>query len=226
MASELDYMEYSSDANAQAAYVTDSTGSGTVDAESTADGDYYYLGGRASGTEFRIAQSFQLTNGNIITKVGAKYAFSNGSPTGSWTVRIETDDSGVPSGTLVDVNASVVVSPPATDTWFEGTFSTSFSVSLSTTYWMVILCDDQTDNVNWTFHSSTNNVYSDGTIAYSMDGGSTWNTNAKDLCFKITIETYPLNSFSESTIKTQGSYSLKAVADATDSLNDTLTKTF
>jgi hypothetical protein len=35
-----------------------------------------------------------------------------------------------------------------------------------------------------------------------------------------------VNSYSESTIKTQGSYALKAVAAQTDSLNKTLTKTF
>jgi hypothetical protein len=37
---------------------------------------------------------------------------------------------------------------------------------------------------------------------------------------------YVLQSYSESTIKTQGSYALKAVAAITDSLNKTITKTF
>jgi len=35
-----------------------------------------------------------------------------------------------------------------------------------------------------------------------------------------------LQSYSESTIKSQGSYSLKGVAAITDSLNKTLTRTF
>jgi len=39
-------------------------------------------------------------------------------------------------------------------------------------------------------------------------------------------DTANLQSYSEDTIKTQGSYSLKGIAAITDSLNDTLTKTF
>ena len=42
----------------------------------------------------------------------------------------------------------------------------------------------------------------------------------------VTNDATNLQSYSESTIKTQGSYSLKGVAAITDSLNKTLTRTF
>ena len=41
----------------------------------------------------------------------------------------------------------------------------------------------------------------------------------------VASDSTPLQSYSESTIKTQGSYALKAIAAQTDSLNDTLTRT-
>ena len=55
------------------------------------------------------------------------------------------------------------------------------------------------------------------------NGIARWTAN-----FTPPIQPYPekLNSYSEATIKTQGSYALKAVAAITDSLNKTLTKTF
>jgi hypothetical protein len=46
-----------------------------------------------------------------------------------------------------------------------------------------------------------------------------------DVYFKVYQSAPVLQSFSESTIKTQGSYALKAVAAITDSLNKTLTRT-
>ena len=42
----------------------------------------------------------------------------------------------------------------------------------------------------------------------------------------VTNDATNLQSYSESTIKSQGSYSLKGVAAITDSLNKTLTRTF
>jgi len=94
-------------------------------------------------------------------------------------------------------------------------------LSGATTYWLVIQCDNQTTGNLWRL-CRTGSVYSDGTLAVSTNG--TWGTFNLDLYFKI--YTKSLQSYSESTIKTQGNYALKVVAAQTDSLNKTLTKTF
>jgi hypothetical protein len=72
--------------------------------------------------------------------------------------------------------------------------------------------------------SNTDSDYTLGAIGYRTDG--TWNIifDTDQLYFKVYGKA--LQSYSEATIKTQGSYALKAVAEATDSLNKTLTKTF
>ena len=51
------------------------------------------------------------------------------------------------------------------------------------------------------------------------------NDTPNDTIIVPTSEHAPLRAYSESTIKTQGTYSLKGVAAITDSLNDTLTRT-
>ncbi len=218
---ELDYMEYSSDANAQSAYVTN--GTEAVDQQQTTNNDGQALGD-SGGVEYREAQGFQLSNTLQVTAVEVGQDTTTGSPTGNWTLRIETNNAGVPSGTLADANASVVVAPPGDGSTVKGTFATPFNLTGSTLYWLVINCDNQSDNQTYRVQSNTAGGYANGTSARSTDG--TWASRSPiSLYFKI-YAGKTLLAFSESTIKTQGSYSLKAVAAATDSLNKTLTKTF
>jgi hypothetical protein len=139
-------------------------------------------------------------------------------------MRIETDSSGKPSGTLADANASIVVVPPAINTDIKGTFATPFSLSAGTTYHLVIQCSAQSSEVWWALDYITAGAYADGTGSSTDNGGVNWSNQPYDLYFMIHMKA--LQSYSEATIKTQGSYALKAVAEATDSLNKTLTKTF
>ena len=226
---ELDYMEYATDGAAQAAYVTNATGTAeSVDQEQTTiDLTVFYLGD-SSDVEIRQGQSFQLSGDMSVSAVEIKSGdAAAGSPSGNWTLRIETvDGGGKPSGTLVDAGATVDVTPPAANTVIKGTFATPIALSGSTTYWLVIQCANQSTGVGWYLSGNTEGGYANGARAQCVDG--TWaDPGAYDLYFKVYKAAVDpsLQSYSEATIKTQGSYSLKGVARATDSLNKTLTRT-
>lgn len=223
---ELDYMEYSTDELAQSNYVT-SAGGEVVDQQQTyfAD-DHVYLGDNAN-LEYRSAQSFKLSATLTITAVEVYNRLVDGSPTGNWTIRIETEVGGLPSGILAHANASVVVAPGAGGNIVKGTFASSFELAGSTSFWIVMLCDNQALNDKWWVgYDSTGDPYGDGRQASSTDGGASWALRpiASDSYFKVYVQSsLSLQSYSEDTIKNQGSYSLKAIAVQTDSLNETLT---
>lgn len=221
---ELDYMEYSSDGTAQAAYVTSSSAE-VVDQQNTS-GTVNAPVGDIGGNERREAQGFQLSAQKTVNAIGLYFKNSLGTPTGDITVRIETDNSGDPSGTLADANATKTMS--ITESQFNKfEFATPFSLNGSTLYWIVIDCDDQSEGDRFNLaQNEAGNPYANGTESVSTDGGATWSADANDdIQFKVYVEETPyIQSYSENTIKNQGSYSLKCVAAETDSLNETLTQ--
>jgi nucleoid DNA-binding protein len=220
---EIDYMEgCDNDANAQAAYVTDATE--VVDQQQTNGALGGFTNGDVGGSEYRTAQSFKLSGLLTITAVEVMCYSASGSPSGNWTLRIETDSGGVPSGTLANANASIVVTPPTAGNVVKGTFAQDFSLTGATSYWIVIQNDNQSNDKWWQIaRQDPSGTYADGNMASSTNGSWVAYTT-HDAYFKV--YTKSLQSYSESTIKTQGSYALKAVAAITDALNKTLTKTF
>lgn len=225
MSTEIDYMEYANDAAAQSAYVTNAESCLSM----ITDNASITLGDKGSEVWKPICQSFKLYGNQTIESIDLKCTDKNNTPTGNWSVRIETDNSGQPSGTLANANATKTQTP-STSGVFNVAFSTPFSLSSLTTYWIVINCDAQADQNYWYFSYNTASSYSNGLLGYYADGSfRSYPTAFDDLYFKIYVqeaEVYALKSYSESTIKTQGSYSLKCVASITGSLNKTLTRTF
>jgi hypothetical protein len=218
---ELDYMEYSSDALAQAAYVSNGL-TGVADQSQTSSNTYEDLGDR-NNNEMGVGQSFQVQAKKTITGIQLKRHSISGSPTGNWVIRIETDNAGVPSGTLVNANATTTGTPISSDGETKDfNFAVPFPVEADTTYWIVVSCDAQATNVRWDLDVTNTNPYALGVCFYKL-GSTVTLVAGEDMHF--IVYTQPLQSYSESTIKTQGSYSLKAVAAATDSLNKTLTRT-
>ena len=216
MATELDYMEYATDAAAQAAYPTNATDE-VVDQEQTAYDDYIALGHSAN---VGGAESFQVSVTGLYSSVEIREdAAKVGSPTGNWQLRIETNNVNIPSGTLVSAGATVTVSPPGTNTVVKGTFASPVSLSTGVTYWLVPKCDAQAGADYWKL--SVKSGLGTGANLY----GGTWTVTTWGMCFKVYRFNPSLQSYSEATIKTQGSYALKGVAAITDSLNKTLTRT-
>lgn len=221
---EVDYMEYASDETAQAAYVSDDTGGSESVLEQATDTSNQEWLGDVSDNEYRLSQGFQVSANSIITALELRQHSVVGSPSGNWTLRVETDNGGEPSGTLVHANASVVVSPPGNGNTVKGTFASSFSILANTLYWFVLNCDNQSTGVYWGITMSSASVYANGIVNISTNG--TWAPRADlDFYFKVYGHIPNLQSYSEDTIKSQGSYSLKGIALITDSLNDTLTRT-
>jgi hypothetical protein len=155
----------------------------TADQSQTTSSGYISQIGDIGGQEYQCGQSFKLSADKIITAVEVFNLLKVGTPSGNWTIRIETDSSGLPSGTLADANASVVLVPPADNTLIKGIFTTPFSLSASTLYWIVISCGAQSNDDYWKIGGSTTDVYTDGNSAYYT---SSWfNSPTTDLYFKI-----------------------------------------
>ena len=127
-----------------------------------------------------------------------KQLLSVGSPTGNWTLRIETNNAGVPSGTLANVNASIIVTPPGNGNTVKGTFATPFSLIGSTTYWIVVQCDNQSNSKYWGLVADYDcTTYTRGAAKSSINGAwGLWNPGGNgDIWFKV----YTLNTISEIT---------------------------
>lgn len=225
MVTELDYMEYANDGAAQAAYV--SSGAAEAQTITNTDEDDYQAIGDVSDTEYRWAQEFTLTEISLMDKVDIKFAADIGSPTGNFTVRIETDDSNKPSGTLAHANAT------KTFTRVESSVNTvdftDFTLAAGI-YWIVSVVDNQDtgDRFNWGMSGATpTDLIGDVGWSRSTESGGAWLIYSTTRSFTMTIyfTRDNLQCYSESSIKEQGDYSLKGVALITNSLNDTLTRT-
>lgn len=159
----------------------------------------YYIGDQA-GTERAQAQSFQLDAATRIKAVQLYIKVANGTPS-DLQVRIETNNAGVPSGTLADTNLSktfAVAGVSGTYAFVTVEFDTVSSAALaaSTTFWIVTktaaVANDQ--NYNWGADASSPS-YSGGNRAHSADGGSSWTADtAADFLFRILGESASINA--------------------------------
>lgn len=159
--------------------------------------------GDVGGTEYAEAQSFQLTNTESVKTVELYLKKNAGTP-GDITVRIETDNSNKPSGTLANAAAEATI-PAFTDAsyaWKTVNFSSEFSLSATTKYWIVlkIAAGSNDNNYAWAIDGSSPG-YTDGSVSRSADGGSTWTTDAaKDAYFRVLGHASSVNAAIISTI--------------------------
>lgn len=199
MAVELDYMEYANDAAAQAAY--ESSDAESYGADILNDG--------IASADSEWSASYE-----------ASEAFDNNDSSTRWT-----SESGVPPHWIkYDLGVSVTkiarqlrFKPEAAyprDFLFQGSNNDSdWDTLLSAT-----AAESQTWQ-EWNFANSTAyRYYRIYITSQSIGLVSIWEIEVKEVVVN-------LQCFSESSIKQQGSYSLKIVAKQTGSLNDTLTRT-
>jgi hypothetical protein len=225
---EIDYFEgCDTDAHAQAAYVTNATLTSRYPTQDTdhvkatdsnsGQESYHATDPTKSLTGTHIGQAWdatQIANQRVHIDLGSakiinKVYYENGHSSGLYP------EYGVKNFTLWGSNSATafadLVYTHDTD-WVQLTTSqATFDIHVSA---------DQADPK---YITVTNNV---SYRYYAFKFADNWgNVNTIGLR-RIELQEYPLQSYSEPTIKTQGSYSLKAVAAITDSLNKTLTKTF
>jgi hypothetical protein len=128
-----------------------------------------------AGTNEKLAQSFIVPGTGSITvtavSVRTKLATANSRDV---DLRIETDSSGEPSGSLVDANAEVSHTPGGTSYSYDTeTFAASFTINLGTQYWLVYSPDYAANGTDFVVLRIDNtDIYADGEL-YTYNG-STW----------------------------------------------------
>ncbi len=137
----------------------------------------------------KLAQSFQMAGSTTINQVRL-YLKKTGAPTGTMTLRIETDSAGSPSGTLADASATVTVaesSLAASYGYITFDFATNFTLSGSTTYWLVLSTDragDYNDFIYWGADGSSPG-YASGEMKSHI---AAWAALTKDAVFDVMAE--------------------------------------
>ncbi len=159
------------------------TGIGYVSNQKQLIGDTAGTGGAMDATTDYLAQGFKVDS-------TASCAYLNlllikvGTP-GNLTVRIETDTTGSPSGTLVSANATATLTSSevaTTATWMTVNFSTAFTLTAATQYHIVIRPSATADGTNYIkWLGSTSDVYADGSLKLSADSGTTYSANTTTL---------------------------------------------
>lgn len=125
----------------------------------------------------RVAMSFKMSQYNItnlavpVIEIGV-YLKKNAGTNTNLTIRIETDNAGSPSGTLVDAAAHATIlasSITSSYTWIVNTFATNLSGN--TTYWIVIEhVTENTGNSQYYALGNTSGTYSNGHIDTIIPG--------------------------------------------------------
>lgn len=147
--------------------------------DSVSGGDTDYQVGDLSGTEYARAMGFQLSAEQAKSKMSglSMYLKKNAGTPGDITVRIETNSAGVPSGTLADASATgtIVAFTTSAYGWVNVTFPAAFSLSATTTYWIVLKTAAASNDNNYAWLADGSSpAYASGNMASSNDGGSTW----------------------------------------------------
>ena len=222
---ELDYMEYANDAAAQAAYVSNGA----------AISDQIYSPGFTAGyySSVLYSNTYYFWSNEFVPSVTAPCPqikvglIRIGAPTGNCWIEIQTDDgAGRPSNTAVTNGTSVTKDVTTISnvelTWYTFTFATPPTLTASTKYHIVAKGDyavSTTANIGW----ATGTATGIGAERKYCNNSLVWSDQSYRQCYETFYTA--LQSYSEATIKQQGSYSLKGVALITNSLNKTLTRT-
>ena len=138
----------------------------------------------------KLAQGFQVTGAQTVGSVEL-YLEKVGSPTGMMTLRIETDNAGDPSGSLVDANATTTLAESSLTTSYGAisfVFATAFAISGSTQYHIVLSTDRSTDTSNYVLWGSDASTPSYANGEMKSEASSSWSAESKDAIFDVLEE--------------------------------------
>lgn len=173
--------------------------------DTVADEDSYGVIGDSGGTEVATAQSFQIPFAMKVKSLQLHLRKLTGSPT-DITVRIETNNAGVPSGTLADAGLTATISASSIGAvsfdWYTVDFASAVSLSATTTYWIVLkIAAGSNDNHFAWGQDASSPSYTNGNEATSNDGGTTWTARTvRDCLFRVLGNTTSVNASISSTI--------------------------
>lgn len=140
--------------------------------------------GPPAAISYKEAQSFVLSASSTITDVSLKFLANVGAPTGTMTLRIETDSAGAPSGTLAHANLTVNFTPTASSV-NSVNFASSATIAAGTYWFVQQTTAAQSAGNYWNLGIMSGNPYASGVNAYY--NGTVWaNNTGYDEYFTIT----------------------------------------
>jgi len=207
----IDYMEYSSDELAQAAYVSSDPGEYGSDVTPKMTSNTEPSGVASASKEYAAAY-FAFDN-----TIGINNKWFTASEAPGWLQYQFPTSKVIARYTLQDNNESGYQDRNPKDWTFKGSNNGSDWTTLDTQSGITF-----TQNEKKTFSFSNLTPYTYYRIEITkIDGGAGIAIGEMEMMETTTI----LQCYSEATIKQQGSYSLKGIAKQTDSLDETLTRT-
>ncbi len=139
--------------------------------------------GRISGMWLKQAQSFTPRVDSHVTRIRFTLGNSFGSPTSTITWSIQTDNAGLPSGTVVQ--SGIVAPTPNTQHTVN---VTGALLTGGQTYWLVLeLTSDQPNNTGYYVRSHNPSIFTGGTHAQYNDATGGWQTYDYDLNFEVSL---------------------------------------
>jgi len=137
-----------------------------------------------------FAQSFTVSRTFIINQVAINITEINGIPDGEFWIAITDDNAGDPSNNLINAFSNLTianVSQLLVGSINNFTFPGNIQLDTGNIYWLRLHSNQATGggvNKGYSFGRSTANVYANGTLQRSEDGGA-WIDRAVDLQFRI-----------------------------------------
>jgi hypothetical protein len=134
----------------------------------------------------KLSQGFQVAANDVA--IVRLYLCKVGTPTGTMTLRIETDSAGSPSGTLVDAAATITLGEATLGTSYAlvvFTLTGIFTAAGATTYHAVLSTDRSTSTSNYVLLGADASSPSYATGELKSQASSTWSAETKDACFTV-----------------------------------------
>jgi len=147
---------------------------------------------RDTASNTQISQGFKCNTSGPVTKIRL-WLKNTGTPAGTDTITltIQTNSSGLPSGSAVTNGTATAVDISDTLTtsyaWVTFTFATNPSLTAGTQYHLVLSGAFTISSSNYILWGADNYdiIYPDGTM--SVYDGTTWTTEIHDACFEVYI---------------------------------------
>jgi hypothetical protein len=163
--------------------------------------DTTYRVGDTSGTELKVGQCFKVATATNIKEIKLFLKATASAPSGDITVRIETENTSKPSGTLVNSDATGTIAnfTGTTNAWKTCTLTTAVPLAAATNYWIVVSAAAQSNDVGWDVAANTANPYADGDVATYTP--TTWTVQTgKDAIFAVNSTSTSVNTMLVSSI--------------------------
>jgi hypothetical protein len=152
-------------------------------------GDTTFFWGREQGSnKVEWCQSFKISSDSTCSAVELKLGTRTGTPTGDYTIRIETNNTDRPSGTVVNAGATKTIAAASLidESWNKWTFTSSFDLASNTTYWITCKTTEPAlPNNRIAVMGDSNITYTLGDTAFYVNDAYVDTYTEQDFYFKV-----------------------------------------